>query len=237
MTLETGIQRPPVASRFGTAHPKPELAPQSDFTGLKFMIKSDKVIKSVDGYPGIFGDLHNEFWKPLFSQAKRLVSNPEVAEDITQDTFKKAMGSALKMEDGIKIIIPIWLFTINYNGCMDQIRRDRLVRWEDIEDHYPGTEYTDKRVPHPAVVAPDNPEREVVQQEECARVRQTIERLSPALRMALVLREYQGLSCEEIAVQMRTTQSAIKSKLFRARKRFKREWTGAYPDDPNPHLT
>ena len=48
-----------------------------------------------------------------------------------------------------------------------------------------------------------------------------LDKLPPKYRACLVLREYQGMSCEEIAVVLGTTRSAVKSLLFRAREEFR----------------
>ena len=48
-----------------------------------------------------------------------------------------------------------------------------------------------------------------------------LSKLSAKHRMALVLKEYQGMSCDEIAEVMHTSRSAVKSLLFRAREEFR----------------
>jgi RNA polymerase sigma-70 factor (ECF subfamily) len=52
-------------------------------------------------------------------------------------------------------------------------------------------------------------------------VQRILAKLSPKHRVALVLKEYQGLSCDEIAEVMGTSRSAVKSLLFRAREEFR----------------
>jgi RNA polymerase sigma-70 factor (ECF subfamily) len=82
--------------------------------------------------------------------------------------------------------------------------------------------------------APDDPAGSFVKQETSAEVQRILGKLSAKHRMALVLKEYQSLSCDEIAVVMGTSRSAVKSLLFRAREEFRqiaaREGSSLLPD-------
>jgi RNA polymerase sigma-70 factor (ECF subfamily) len=62
------------------------------------------------------------------------------------------------------------------------------------------------------------PDQEVSQKEQRERVRQALETLPADYRAAVVLRYWYGMSYDEIAVTMHTTESAIKARLHRARR-------------------
>jgi RNA polymerase sigma-70 factor (ECF subfamily) len=62
------------------------------------------------------------------------------------------------------------------------------------------------------------PERELIRQETTAEVSRLLQTLHPKYRLAVILKYWHGMSHEEIAETMNTTTSAIKSRLFRARK-------------------
>jgi RNA polymerase sigma-70 factor (ECF subfamily) len=74
---------------------------------------------------------------------------------------------------------------------------------------------------HPKQVARDNPEGDVLGKENAEMVSQVMDRLPPRYRLCLLLREYEELSCEEIAQILGTTRGAVKSLLFRAREEFR----------------
>ena len=57
-------------------------------------------------------------------------------------------------------------------------------------------------------------------------------KLSPKHRMALVLKEYQGMSCDEIGDVMGASRSAVKSLLFRAREEFRQVYLAKYGHAP-----
>src|SRR4029078_10844631 len=106
-----------------------------------------------------------------------------------------------------------WLYRIATNLCMDQFLRRKLIRWEHIENLL--------SVFHLKGVAKDSPERETLRQEAREMVHRVLEKLPPKFRTCLVLREYQDMSCEEIAEVLGATRSAVKSLLFRAREEFR----------------
>ena len=59
-----------------------------------------------------------------------------------------------------------------------------------------------------------------------------MKKLAPKHRTALVLKEYQGMSCDEIGEVMNLTRSAVKSLLFRAREEFRQVYLKRYGRPP-----
>ena len=106
-----------------------------------------------------------------------------------------------------------WLYRIATNLCMDQLRRRKLIRWEPWESFV--------ALFHPKQVARDNPEHDALRQESRELVHRVLQELPPRYRICLVLREYHGLSCEEIGDVIGSSRSAVKSLLFRAREEFR----------------
>lgn len=68
----------------------------------------------------------------------------------------------------------------------------------------------------------EDPEREAIRSETQELVQRVLTQMNPRHRLALILREYEGLSCEEIGQIMGLSRSAVKSVLFRAREEFRR---------------
>jgi RNA polymerase sigma-70 factor (ECF subfamily) len=163
------------------------------------------------GDAAAFEAIYQRYERRIYSYIYRLMGNPEDASDLTQDTFVKAY-QALPRAQG-EMNLSAWLHRIASNTCLDVLRRRRLVQWLpwDVFDTNPAIE--------PA--APDDPAGSYVRQETSAEVQRILKKLSPKHRVALVLKEYQGLSCDEIAEVMGTSRSAVKSLLFRAREEFR----------------
>ena len=70
------------------------------------------------------------------------------------------------------------------------------------------------------------------QAETSSEVQVVLNKLTPKHRMALVLKEYQGMSCDEIGEVMGASRSAVKSLLFRAREEFRQAYLAKYGQTP-----
>src|SRR6476660_6158539 len=136
-----------------------------------------------------FDEIFESYHERIYNCIYRLVGNPEEAHDLTQETFLRAYAGLPKIDGELKV--GPWLYRIATNLCMDQLRRRKLIRWE------PWDLFTS--IFHPRQVARDNPEHDAVLSESRAQVQVVLEKLSPKYRMCLVLREYDGMSCQEIA--------------------------------------
>ena len=79
-----------------------------------------------------FDQIYNDYFKDVFYYLRSLSSNQEVAEDLTQDTFVKAMKS-LDKYDGRKDI-RAWLFTIAKNSFIDRCRKEKHYAMEQQPD-------------------------------------------------------------------------------------------------------
>jgi RNA polymerase sigma-70 factor (ECF subfamily) len=107
---------------------------------------------------------------------------------------------------------------------MDVLRRRKLIRWLPWEtfDTNPAIEPT----------ADDDPVGEYAQAETSGEVQVVLNKLTAKHRTALVLKEYQGMSCDEIGEVMGLTRSAVKSLLFRAREEFRHVYLAQYKHPP-----
>src|SRR6266516_5586504 len=156
-------------------------------------------------------DLFEDYQDRIYSCIYRLMGNSEDAYDLTQETFLRAYAALPKISRELRV--GPWLYRIATNLCMDQLRRRKLIRLEPLDNLL--------SVFHPRQASKDSPERETLRQESREMVHRVLEKLPPKYRACLVLREYQDMSCEEIAEVLGTTRSAVKSLLFRAREEFR----------------
>jgi RNA polymerase sigma-70 factor (ECF subfamily) len=114
----------------------------------------------------------------------------------------------------------VWLYRIATNVCLDALRRRKRLRWERWES-FAGA----LRPRRPRLSARDTPERAVLHAASAAsaeEVQLILVRIHAKERACLVLREYGGLSYEEIAEVLATTRAAVPSLLFRAREELGR---------------
>jgi RNA polymerase sigma-70 factor (ECF subfamily) len=154
-----------------------------------------------------FGELLQMHQHAVYNLAYRMLGERGEAEDASQETFLRAY-SHLDRYDAERPF-RTWLLSIASNHCIDRLRKRRLV-WLSIEEPLP---------PHPALSSDEiEPEDAVISNERGAAIQRMLAELSPEYRAAVVLRYWYDLSYTEIADMLNTTESAVKSRLFRARQ-------------------
>lgn len=169
------------------------------------------IARARQGDAAAFEAIYQRYERRIYSFVYRMMGNAEDASDLTQDTFVKAYLALPRTTPDLNV--SAWLHRIASNACLDVLRRRRIVQWLpwEVFDTNPALE--------PA--APDDPAGNYLRRETELEVQRILTLLSPKHRTALVLKEYQGLSCDEIAAVMGTSRSAVKSLLFRAREEFR----------------
>jgi RNA polymerase sigma-70 factor (ECF subfamily) len=163
-----------------------------------------------------FAAVFADYRDGLYSYVLRMMGNPDDAYDLTLSAFEKAFRAFPKLPPDANV--KAWLFRIATNTCLDELRRRKVVRWQPLESF--------TRVFHPKQVARDNPERETIRKEQKALLREALGKLPEKQRAALLLREGQGLSCEQIGQVLGISQNAAKVLLFRAREQLRRDYLG-----------
>jgi RNA polymerase sigma-70 factor (ECF subfamily) len=166
-----------------------------------------------------FGRIVDAFQGPVYNLCLHLLGERTEAEDAAQETFWKAYRNLGRYDPQRKFIN--WLLAIASNHCIDRLRKRRLrlvslqaTPWlEAAADQQPG------------------PEGSMAQSEEDLRVRQLLDDLSGVDRAAVVLRYWYDLSYREIGESLSLTESAVKSRLHRARSRLARSWLAAQPPE------
>jgi RNA polymerase sigma-70 factor (ECF subfamily) len=145
---------------------------------------------------------------PVYNLAYRMLGDAREAEDAAQETFLRAYTRLSTYQIDKKF--SSWLLAIASHHCIDRLRRRRFT-WLSL-DELPFLEQ--------AASEWNQPEESVVQQEKRDEVRQMLDHLSPEYRAAVVLRYWYELSYREIAEVMGITESAVKSRLYRAREKL-----------------
>jgi RNA polymerase sigma-70 factor (ECF subfamily) len=163
-------------------------------------------------------------YSAVFRQVQRLMRDPDDSYDLTLTAWEKAQR-AWDRRPMVAVEIKPWLFRIARNACVDELRRRQLVRWEPLE----GTRRTstgDVPVAPAALLSSDShdPEREVLRSERADLVRQALRRLPNRYRICLLMREAEGLSCEEIGSRLHLSSGAVRTTLCRARQRLRLEY-------------
>ena len=160
------------------------------------------------GDKNAFGQLIEAYQGPVYNLAYRMLGNSGEAEEAAQEAFIRAYTRLDSYDPAHKF--STWLLSITSNFCIDQIRKRRAVLLS-IDEPLP---------PHPALHSDNSkgPEAEYIAQEREQLVQGLMSELPEEYRQAVVLRYWYDMSYEEIADAQETTVSAVKSRLFRARR-------------------
>jgi RNA polymerase sigma-70 factor (ECF subfamily) len=171
-------------------------------------------------------DAFNTHYSAVFRQVQRLMRDPDDSYDLTLAAWEKAQR-AWDRRPAVALEIKPWLFRIARNACVDELRRRQLVRWEPLD----GTrgamrDNGDAQVAPAQLLSSDShdPEREVLRSERADLVRRALRRLPNRYRTCLLMREAEGLSCEEIGIRLQLSSGAVRTTLCRARQRLKAEY-------------
>jgi RNA polymerase sigma-70 factor (ECF subfamily) len=155
-----------------------------------------------------FTDLFETLHPAVLNYAYQILGDGPSAEDVTQDAFVVAHQRLGML--GPPYDFKSWVFRIAGNLAIDQIRKDR--RLVDLEDADVMSEPPTTRRP---------PEKQARRGEQQRLIRRTLERLPPAYRQALVLREIHELSYEELARALECSYDSARQLVHRARLRFR----------------
>jgi len=149
-----------------------------------------------------FGILYERYKRAIYLFGRRMLGEPDAARDLVQDVFLKIYEKRAQLHDPENF--RSWLFTAARNRCLSQLRHTRA--WAPLDD-----------APDEALaVSPAAGSLEAA--EEVRLLQLALGRLKVEYREVLVLREYQDLSYRDIAVITNSSESAVKSRLFKARR-------------------
>jgi RNA polymerase sigma-70 factor (ECF subfamily) len=152
----------------------------------------------------------SEHLRRVFLQVYRIVRNVADAQDLTQETFIKALQRQEQLKDGQKAVQ--WLSRIATNTAIDFLRRSSRVQFTEIEDH-------------PRSHA-DSPETLVLRGEHQDYLADGLRLLSPRERAALILRDVEDLPAEEVARRLGCSKATVRSHIANARTKLKKYLEG-----------
>lgn len=167
------------------------------------------MVRIGEGDHHAFRTLVERHQNAVIGTVAKMLGNPTEAEDISQQVFLRIWRNAKRYRPDAKFTT--YLFTITRNLVFNETRR--RGRKKEVS--------ADEREENSHQLIEDSPDRqpdsELLQSELQAAVDAAIAKLPETQRMAVVLRRYEQLSYEEIAVILKLSVSAVKSLLFRAR--------------------
>jgi RNA polymerase sigma-70 factor, ECF subfamily len=178
--------------------------------------ESTWIVQAQQGDPGAFAILVETYQRPVYNLCYRMLGNAQDAEDAAQETFLKAYKSMHKYDN--ERPFPTWILSIAAHHCIDQIRRRRL----------PLVSIEELPVPDVPEKSPDM-EMKLSDKEDRSRIRALLAVLDPTDRALVVMYYWYDFSYDEIGQALNLTESAVKSRLHRARRAMAQRWLENQP--------
>lgn len=162
------------------------------------------IAATLGGNQPAFAQLVERYTGAVYNLCYRMLSNQQDAEDASQEIFVRAYTRLNSFDRNRRF--STWLLSIASNYCIDRLRRRRFT-WltlDDVAFWLPSGE--------------SGPERSALQRERDDVVQRALQQLPEQYRLVTLLRYWYDMSYDEIAAHTGLTESALKTRLHRARK-------------------
>jgi RNA polymerase sigma-70 factor (ECF subfamily) len=172
----------------------------------------DLVHSSNNGDVAAFEQLVKRYDRKLFGIAQSVTHNREDSQDVVQETFLKVYQHLAEFRADSQF--STWLIRITVNQSLMKLRKQRTTKEVSLDEDFQAEE---NRFPIEVIDWAPNPEQLYSVSQLRNILIKTIEELRPILRAVFVLQDLEGLSTEQTAEVLNLSQSAVKSRLWRAR--------------------
>jgi RNA polymerase sigma-70 factor, ECF subfamily len=166
----------------------------------------DLVARARAGDVHSFNQLILRWERPIFALAYRMIGREEDARDVCQDTFLRAYRALPGFKGQAKF--SSWLYRIAMNLCRDWMRKQRRAPVTQLPEDADPIELASERGPVESV------EDLVARRELSASVEKAMALLPEEQRTAIILKEYHGMTFQEIADLQGCPLSTVKTRLY-----------------------
>lgn len=174
------------------------------------------VAKSIRGDADSFNQLILRWERPIYALAYRTIGREEDARDVCQETFLRAFRGLPGFRGQAKF--SSWLYRIALNLCRDWIRRERRTPVVQAPEDVDVLDLA------AAAAVPSESIEDLVARKDLSRaVERAMSRLPDEQRTAIVLKEYHGLTFQEIADLVGCPLSTVKTRLYQGLTVLRRE--------------
>jgi RNA polymerase sigma-70 factor (ECF subfamily) len=173
------------------------------------------VTRSMNGDVDSFNQLVVRWERPIYALAYRTIGREEDARDIVQDTFLRAFRALPGFKGQAKF--SSWLYRIALNLCRDWMRKQRRTPTVPMPEHVDLVELASEQGPVESI------EDLVARREMSRAVALAMKHLPDEQRTAIILKEYHGLTFQEIADLQGCPLSTVKTRLYQGLSVLRRQ--------------
>ncbi len=176
------------------------------------------VARCLAGDTDSFNDLIRRWERPIFALAYRLIGHEDDARDVCQETFLRAFRGLKGFKGQARF--SSWLYRITVNVARDWMRRRRRTPLVAVPEGVDVADLADQA----GMSAPAEAADEAVARKDLSRaVGRAMKVLSEEQRTAIILKEYHGLTFQEIADMLDVPLSTVKTRLYQGLTLLRRE--------------
>lgn len=173
----------------------------------------DLIQRCLAGDQDAWAEIVRQHWRKVFNIAYKFTGKHDEAEDLTQDVFVRIFRSLETFDR--RANFQTWLVSVARNLCIDHYRSVRKER-ETIDRG------VDAGTLSPAA-STESPMASLEQADRVALLRKALQALPPTLRSAVLLRDIEELTYQEIAERLKLPEGTVKSRINRGRTELARQ--------------
>ncbi len=153
-----------------------------------------------------FNLLYDRYTNKVYAKCMSMLRDQELAEDATQEIFVKILLSLSKFNGKSKF--STWLYSITYNYCIDQIRKEKNENFVQVNDF----SRIDK--------VDDDMYDSEIKETNVFRLKEVMDKMNAEDKCILLMKYQDELSIKDICNILDKTESAVKMKILRAKEKF-----------------
>ncbi|CAA9892301.1 RNA polymerase, sigma 24 (sigma E) factor [Candidatus Methylobacter favarea] len=180
--------------------------------GTSEQLDEELVLRVQQGDKSAYDLLVIKYQHKIIQLVNRYVKDPSEAQDVAQEAFIKAYRALGNFRGDSAFYT--WLYRIAINTAKNYLV-SRTRRSSDYQVDIQDAEQIENA---PQLQGMDSPERLLLNQEIVETIKTVIDKLPEEMRIAIMLREFEGMSYEEIAQAMDCPVGTVRSRIFRARE-------------------
>jgi RNA polymerase sigma-70 factor, ECF subfamily len=179
------------------------------------------VRRCVAGDAAAWEEIVQRYHRRIYNICYRFAGSGDDAEDLTQEVFIK-MYRTLQSYDLERGAFMTWVTTITRNLLVDHFRKSKQDRMTDSIDSAPSEHEDAMPLSEQIQDTALTPDARAQSREVKETVHKALQKLSPDLREAVILRDLQDMDYKEIAVVLRVPEGTVKSRINRGRAELAR---------------
>ncbi|MGB7555082.1 MAG: sigma-70 family RNA polymerase sigma factor [Candidatus Korobacteraceae bacterium] len=179
------------------------------------------VRRCVAGDAAAWQEIVQQYHRRIYSICYRFSGSPDDAADLAQEVFIK-MYRTLSTFDTTRASFMTWVTTVTRNLLVDHFRKGKYDRVTDSLDATAGNQEDGLTLAEKLEDRSAGPEARVRSQETQKLVHDALQKLSPELREAVILRDLQDMDYKDIAIVLKVPEGTVKSRINRGRTELAR---------------